>query len=270
MTGQAEMELDRMGRPTASSRNAMRRRGRRYAWPFAVVLGMILAGCTHVHSAKIDRHIIVGSVPEDYRTIHPIAIEEGVETLDVPIGLNTVRLTEGIRGSIGGFVQGYLKSGSASIAILAPAGSADQATAHGLAGEIQAELIAEGVRPGEIEVRSYRAAPSEATAPIRIAYSRIGAHTAACGPWPDQFNRHSDNHNYFAFGCATQQNLAAMVDNPTDLLYPRASTPPDAARRTGVIGNYEGVVGSPRPSATQGDYSQEPTVGVAQGVGSSP
>jgi pilus assembly protein CpaD len=269
MIGPAEMEFARMARATVLSADPTqaRRRGCRLA---VVVVGAMLAGCTHVQSAKIDRHVIVGSVPEDYRTTHPIAIEEGVETLDVPVGLNSVRLAEGMRQNIAGFVQGYQKSGSASIAIVTPAGSADQAAAHGIAGEIQAELVIDGIRPGEIELRSYRAAPTEATAPIRIAYSRIGAHTAACGPWPDQFNRSTDNHNYFAFGCATQQNLAAMVDNPTDLLYPRALSPPDAARRTGVLGNYEGAEGSPAPGATQSNYGKEPGAAIAQGVGSSP
>ena len=38
----------------------------------------------------------------------------------------------------------------------------------------------------------------------------------------------TENRNYFAFGCATQQNLAAIVDNPLDLLYPRGLTPADA------------------------------------------
>jgi pilus assembly protein CpaD len=269
MTGQAETEFARMDRPTApllDAKSNRRRQGGRAALLAAV--GAILAGCTHVQSAKIDRHVIVGSVPEDYRTTHPIAIEEGVETLDVPVGLNTVRLTEGMRQKIGAFAQGYLKSGTAAIVIVAPAGSGNQIAARGVAGEIEAELLAHGISPAEIQRRNYRAAPTEATAPIRVAYSRIGAHTAACGPWPDQLNRNPDNRNYFAFGCATQQNLAAMIDNPTDLLYPRAMTPPDAARKSGVVGNYEGASGSPLPTPTQSDYSKEPGAAVAQGVGS--
>ena len=59
-----------------------------------------------------------------------------------------------------------------------------------------------------------------------------------------------------------------MVANPLDLLYPRAMPPADAARRTGVIGNYEGAAGSASPTHTQSDYSKEPSAAVAQGVGS--
>ena len=85
------------------------------------LLAVVLAGCTHMQTAKIDRHVIVGSVPEDYRTTHPIAIEEGVETLDLPAGLNEVGLTSGARDNIRGFAQAFLASGSAAIAIVTPA-----------------------------------------------------------------------------------------------------------------------------------------------------
>jgi pilus assembly protein CpaD len=248
----------------------LRRRARS---PLAAVLALAagaaaLAGCTHVQGEAVDRHVIVGAMPEDYRTTHPIAIEEGIETLDVPVGLNSVRLTAGVRGNIAGFARAFRASGSAAMAIVLPAGSANQASARGIAGEVRAELLSQGVAPGAIEWRSYHAAATEATAPIRLAYSRIGARTAGCGPWPDQFAHTAENRNYFNYGCASQQNLAAMVDNPLDLLYPRAMPPPDAARRVAVIGDYQGeAAGSPSP--TQSDYSKEPGAAVAQGVGSS-
>ena len=39
-------------------------------------------------------------------------------------------------------------------------------------------------------------------------------------------------------GCATQRNLAAMVDNPADLVQPRAETPAYTMRRTTVMEKY--------------------------------
>lgn len=71
-----------------------------------------------------------------------------------------------------------------------------------------------------------------------------GAYVASqCGLWPadvgiahgseSHLNRPSWNH-----GCATQHNLAAIVENPGDLLGPRAETQPDAARRQTSIGRY--------------------------------
>ncbi len=68
---------------------------------------------------------------------------------------------------------------------------------------------------------------------------RLAAQTAACGPWTDNVARNYQNNHYAAFGCATQQNLAAVVSNPLDLLYPRMMTPPNAARRSGVLDAYQ-------------------------------
>jgi Flp pilus assembly protein CpaB len=44
-------------------------------------------------------------------------------------------------------------------------------------------------------------------------------------------------------GCATQRNLAAMVANSEDLLYPGAETPRPSERRDVVLGKY--VTGEP-------------------------
>jgi pilus assembly protein CpaD len=267
MTGPASMEFASMTR-FAPSASAWRRARTGRGLLSAAVLLALLAGCTtHMHAARIDRHVIVGSVPEDYRTTHPIAIEEGIETLDVPAGLNTVRLTTGAKEIIAGFAQAFLASGSATIAVVTPTASTNQAVARELAGEIRDELVAAGVDAKAIEFRVYPAHASEVTAPIRLAYSKIGAHTAGCGPWPDQVTRNIENRNYANYGCATQQNLAAMVSNPLDLLYPRGMTPPDAVRRVGVVGNYEGNpdFAGYQPKPTHGIYPTTPD--IAKGVG---
>ena len=104
--------------------------------------------------------------------------------------------------------------------------------------------------------------------PARLQQDRR-AHRPAAVHGPTSVNHNIENRNYYNFGCATQQNLAAMVANPLDLLYPRGMTPPDATRRVGVVGNYEGNPDQDRfrPRRTQGDYASEPTSSIAQGVG---
>ena len=49
----------------------------------------------------------------------------------------------------------------------------------------------------------------------------------------DHDTGYNENKPYHNFGCATQRNLAAMIDNPADLEQPRPETPAytDAARR---------------------------------------
>ncbi|MGA8919494.1 MAG: CpaD family pilus assembly lipoprotein, partial [Pseudolabrys sp.] len=48
-----------------------------------------------------------------------------------------------------------------------------------------------------------------------------------------------ENRPYWNLGCASQRNLAAMVDNPADLLQPRGEVPPYAPRRTVVLDRYK-------------------------------
>ena len=221
-------------------------------------LALVLAGCTDL----VDRHEIVGSVPLDYRTSHPIAIEEMIETFDLPVGVDMARLTRPAAGNVVGFAQKFVDSGSASVAIVAPTGSPNAGVAAGIALEVRDLLLRTGVSRHAIQFRLYPAGPDESNAPLRLAYNRITAHTAPCGAWPDQISRTPENRNYYNFGCATQQNLAAIVENPLDLLYPRGITPADAVRRAKVLERYRNGDGF------QGDYGREPGGAIAQGVGS--
>ena len=62
-----------------------------------------------------------------------------------------------------------------------------------------------------------------------------------CGLWPagprplDRQPGYNENKQYHNFGCATQRNLAAMVDNPADLEQPRPESPAYTPRRTIVV-----------------------------------
>jgi pilus assembly protein CpaD len=49
----------------------------------------------------------------------------------------------------------------------------------------------------------------------------------------------ADNKHYADFGCSYQNNLAAQVANPADLLGPRKQTPVDAEERSNVIDKYQ-------------------------------
>ena len=220
-------------------------------------LAVALGGC----AGNVQSFETTGAVPDDYRLNHPIAIEEQVETMDVPVGLYTGRLTTAVRGNIVGFGQTFQDSGSSVIAVVAPSGSPNQQVAAGIAVEIEDVLRKSGVPSAAIDYRVYHAGSDERNAPVRVAFSRIAAHTAPCGPWPDQVSVNNQNRHYFSFGCATQQNLAAMVANPLDLLYPRGMTAADAARRADVLEKYR------KGQSFTADVSKEQGGSVAQGVG---
>jgi pilus assembly protein CpaD len=240
----------------STKRDSRPRKSRVATLLLAAGLLAALGGCS-----SVKRPEIVGSVPVDYRETHPIAIEEMLATMDIPVGLDTARLNAPVRSNIAGFAGKFAASGSATIAIVSPSGSPNERVARGIALEVEDVLVASGVPARAIEHRVYRAGPEEPGAPIRIAYNRVAAHTEPCGPWPDQTSNTTENRNYHAFGCATQTNLAAIVANPLDLLYPRAMTPPDATRRAVVLDKYQ------KGERYGSDYSAETGGTVATGIG---
>lgn len=243
---------------TASSPASGRRRAG--ATAAALVAGgllIALAGCAQ----RVDPYEMTGAIPDDYRTNHPITIEEKVETLDVPVSVDTQRLTPEVRANIAFFAQRFVDSGTAIIAVVAPSGSPNQVAAATVAVEVEDVLRRAGVNPRAIDYRVYRAGPGEKIAPVRVAFNRIAARTAPCGPWADQSSANSQNRHYEAFGCATQQNLAAIVDNPLDLLYPRGLSPADATRRSTVLEKYR------QGANFTSDHSGETGGSIAQGVG---
>jgi pilus assembly protein CpaD len=124
---------------------------------------------------------------------------------------------------------------------------------------IRSLLVATGVPAAGVVVRGYHP-PNVNLATIRITYPRISAQAGPCGLWPadigPSFNRdHFENQPWWNAGCATQRNLAAMVDNPADLVQPRGETPVYTMRRTTVVEKYR--TGS--PTATQ-----DPTADAAK------
>ena len=49
----------------------------------------------------------------------------------------------------------------------------------------------------------------------------------------------SSNYTSPNLGCSVQQNIAAMVADPRDLIEPRPMTEADSVRRDDVLGKYE-------------------------------
>src|SRR3974390_1520142 len=84
--------------------------------------------------------------------------------------------------------------------------------------------------------------------PITISMLRSGklsAQAGPCGLWPydlgpsyDPGLTYLENRPYWNFGWRSQRNLAAMVDNPVDLVQPRRETPAYAPRRSVAIDKY--------------------------------
>ncbi len=195
--------------------------------------GVLLGGCANVHNIE------VGSVPDDYRTTHPIMISEQEQTVDVPVASGDHKMTYGTKSIVRGFAAQYRENASGAVQILTPIGSPNTRSASLIASEVTKVLVKEGVPKSRIAINGYQAEAQHDAAPIRLSFRAISAHTNQCGKWPeDLVSNTSENKHYKNFGCATQSNLAAQIANPADLIAPRGMTPIDAQRRDTVIGEY--------------------------------
>ncbi len=199
-----------------------------------LTLVALLSGCENFSK----RHFTVGSVPDDYRSRHPIVISEKEQTLDVPVASAAYGLTSADRSAVLGFSQRFRKSASGAINVLIPSGSSNERAARRMARKIVAELRGSGIPRNRIIMAPYYAANHGSSAPVRLSYAGIKAGVDGCGQWPADLSPGTENKNYHNFGCATQNNLAEMVANPSDLLGPRGSTSIDAERRLKVIESY--------------------------------
>jgi len=100
------------------------------------------------------------------------------------------------------------------------------------------------VPPGATNVRQYRPEDPRHMAAIRLNYPKISAVAGPCGLWPEDLGSSINNKSYFEnksyynFGCSNQRNLAAMVDNPADLVQPRPETPAYTPRRAIAFEKY--------------------------------
>lgn len=212
--------------------------------------GLLLGGCANRDSIE------VGSVPDDYRTRHPIVVAEAEKTLDIPITSSEVRLPIASRDRVADFARRFKRSGSAAMRILLPSGSANTEAARLASADVLTALRREGIGQGRVLVQSYDAAGLPGPVPIRLSYSTLTAQTDECGRWPEDLGSTHENKNYFNFGCASQQNLAAQIADPRDLLGPRGEGEIDAGRRTTVLEDYrQGRVTSSDRAPTEVNYN---------------
>jgi pilus assembly protein CpaD len=222
---------------TASQGAIFGRRGRTARHLLAAaMLAALLGGCYRTQVAQEQPY------PTDFRQRHPITIREGVQTVEVFLGRNRGGLTPSQRADVLAFGQEWRREATSGIIIDVPhGGPTDRAAADSLR-EIYSIFAASGIPRRAIYVRSYHPAPTS-LASIKINYSKLVAQAGPCGLWPHDLGpsldkTYNENRPYWNLGCATQHNLAAMIENPADLVQPRGEAPVFEARRAEAVDKW--------------------------------
>lgn len=199
------------------------------------LLAALSAGCST--TPPVSSSTPLAAYVSDER--HPILISNEPEVLDLPVGMSGPALSPQIEHAIRDYVQGYRSAGTGAITIQVPTDAANEIAAAETGRAIHYALVRAGVPRHNIQVAPYQVGDHSRPAPLRLSYLRVKAVSPECGIWPEKSPNSVDNTQYANFGCASQQNLAAMVVNPADLVRPRTMTPADGARRADVIQKYE-------------------------------
>jgi pilus assembly protein CpaD len=197
-----------------------------------------LGACQHTEVTGIT-----DPAPADYRQRHPIAVREGERTVELFIGHARGGLTPAQRADVAAFAHTWRRESTGGILIDVPAGTGNARPAHEAVHEARAILVASGVPASAIGSRPYQPEDPRIMANLRLRYPKMVASAGPCGLWPHDIGpsfdrKYNENGQYWNFGCASQRNLAAMVENPADLVQPRGDTPVSAGRRSTVLEKY--------------------------------
>lgn len=198
--------------------------GRRALAVLLLVGSTLLAGCSQEFTGIDD--VYVPTRPEERFPI---------EVVEKPVKL-TVSAASGKLGpaesdQIIGLAWQAKTRAITGVTVAYPAGSR-----HGrkVAAEVAALVAQQGVPRARIHTAAYNGKSDSVT----MAFVVRVASTKECGDWSHNLANTYKNELFPNMGCAMQNNVAAMVSNPDDLLAPRASPPVRSAARDPAMDNY--------------------------------
>jgi pilus assembly protein CpaD len=120
--------------------------------------------------------------------------------------------------------------------------------------EIRGILSTAHVGEDAIRFNSLQSGVAGRPATVSLTFMTDMAVAESCDDnWTENMGEEPRNLALRDFACAHQQNLAALIEDPRDLLQPRQQDPSDAMRRGTVLDKYR----KGEPTAAQTESSQE-------------
>lgn len=178
-----------------------------------------------------------GHAPATAADSHEINVVQTGERMEVQVAAGDAMLAPGSRADVSRFAGSYLRWGAGPIVMSTPSGGGNADSAALVAQQIRLALAEDGVPYSAIAGATYDGSGSEQ--PVVISFTRYEAQAPECAPlWEQDLAHQSNNQPWESFGCATQANLAAMIENPRDLLMARDEEPRDSGRRGAVMNAY--------------------------------
>jgi pilus assembly protein CpaD len=181
--------------------------------------------------------LIAGCAPDelyvqmaDPHRRHPIGVTAETAALEVAVPPDGVAVPANQFFDVAKFARRYKAEGRGPLVVAVPHRARHSRTASESVRTVRTIVAQAGINPSRVR---YYGKPNgiDGAETITLTYDRIAAVAPKCGDWSESVVRNPENLPYRNYGCATQRNLAVMVANPTDLLYPAPETPRMGERR---------------------------------------
>jgi pilus assembly protein CpaD len=172
---------------------------------------LFLAGCSTDMAALDDQY-----VADTHYERYPIKVAKAPMRLEVQTRAGGLQPTQ--INAISNFARSASQASVTKISVSRPSGGGASAA---IAGQVHQLLVQGGVPAGHISQLTYR---GSSKGPVVISFTRAIAVTKECGDWSSDLNDSPENRQYSNFGCATQNNIAQMVADPTEFEVPKPTT----------------------------------------------
>lgn len=208
----------------------------------SALLALSLAGCTFPIANGADQ------LPQ-MNNRFPIKVEPQVASMVVPVGMDGALQARDV-DRVRAFAEIWKARGYGQLSISAEGASAGDASLR----EVRALLAAANIPDASVRVSAQGSGQADKATSVVLTYMTDKAVAESCDAnWSENIGEEPRNLPWRDFACASQQNLAALLEDPRDLIEPREQDPADAMRRGTVLDKYR----KGEPTAAQTDSSQE-------------
>jgi pilus assembly protein CpaD len=168
---------------------------------------------------------------------HPISVDSQTVTMTIDLADTAGDLTAVDKARLRAFAGAYMNDGHGLLTVTAPAGGGADRAGQDAQARVRKALHEFGVSDAAMTGSAYEVGQA-GDRQIVLSYTRYVATPSACGIWNGEFDRNYRNLRSANFGCSAQNNLAAMIGDPRDLVEPSAMTDPDTASRVSAVDKY--------------------------------
>lgn len=172
-----------------------------------------------------------------YQERHPIKVAKSEKNLEIPLSGPGFELSDRDTARIKSLAYRFGARGDGRITVSVPKTGVNAGAARTAAKQIAEVLQDAGVNAEDIDLSVYE--PLNGRGGVRVGYNIYTAEAGDCdNMWDENLSDAYHNTPWKGLGCATQNNLAAMIANPRDLEEMPPMTEGLAARRVDILDKF--------------------------------